>query len=180
MYIINSSLKNLAPQCSLCGDVFMKTWKTIKLGTGPKTADDFRKAIYNAGMCFGNGAVHEVLRKSAHTVAGTVTEVELVVASVAEVGFKKDEPLRDFYARCQKIGLALCTPEFGPQLRLQYTDQPRGEWLNIAMEPVTSLDDCLDLFSVGCDEHGRWLHTGYVHPGFVWCRDRRFVFHHRR
>jgi len=31
-----------------------KVWKTIKLGTGLKTADDFRKAIKHGGMKIGN------------------------------------------------------------------------------------------------------------------------------
>ncbi|WP_312016512.1 hypothetical protein [Bradyrhizobium liaoningense] len=57
--------------------------------------------------------------------------------SVAELGFQgATASLREIYARAQELGFALAPPETAPQLRLQYLDQPIGEFLIIAMQPV--------------------------------------------
>ncbi|MDO8664011.1 MAG: hypothetical protein Q7K44_00445, partial [Candidatus Liptonbacteria bacterium] len=114
-------------------------WKTIKLDTGLKTADDFRKALKQSGCKIGNWG-NDILGNPAFTVSDTETEVDLVNVSVAELGFKNGAPRKDIYERAVSLGLELCPNEVGPQLRLQYTDQPKGEWLRIAMEPITGSD----------------------------------------
>ena len=44
--------------------------------------------------------------------------------------------LAAIYARAQLLGFGLAAAEVGPQLRLQYLDQPIGEFLTIGMEPI--------------------------------------------
>lgn len=156
-----------------------KTWKTIQLGTGLQTADDFRKEVVKAGMKIGDWA-NDILGKPAFTATTSETEVELVVASVAELGFKDGATRKDIYVRAQELGLDLCPPEVGPQLRLQYTDQPKGEWLVIAMEPITGSDGSLRLFFVGRDDDGRWLSARDGNPGGFWRGSCRFVFLRRK
>jgi hypothetical protein len=156
-----------------------KTWKTIKLGTGLQTADDFLKKVMEAGMKIGDWA-NDILGKPAFTATTSETEVELVVASVAELGFKDGATRKDIYVRAQEFGLDLCPPEVGPQLRLQYTDQPRGEWLVIAMEPITDSDGDLDLFVVAHDDDERWLYAYNGYPAHFWNGHSRFVFLRRK
>lgn len=156
-----------------------KTWKTIQLGTGLQTADDFRKEVVKAGMKIGDWA-NDILGKPAFTATTSETEVELVVASVAELGFKDGATRKDIYVRAQEFGLDLCPPEVGPQLRLQYTDQPKGEWLVIAMEPITGSDGNLDLFGVEHDDGERWLSASDGNPGNFWDGGHRFVFLRRK
>lgn len=156
-----------------------KTWKTIKLGTGLKSAGDFRKAVKNAGMKIDDWA-NDILGKPALVVAGSVTEVELVIASVAELGFKDGAIRKDIYVRAQELGLDLCPPEVGPQLRLQYTDQPKGEWLVVAMEPITGSGGGLRLFDVAHGGDGRWLGAGSGRPDLFWDGRNRFVFLRRK
>lgn len=56
--------------------------------------------------------------------------------SVAELGFQTDVVrLADIYARAQQLGFELAAAEVAPQLRLQYFDQPFGEFV-IAMDPI--------------------------------------------
>ncbi len=43
---------------------------------------------------------------------------------------------REIYARAQQLGFGLAAAEIGPQLRLQYLDQPVGEFLIIGMAPI--------------------------------------------
>lgn len=158
-----------------------KTWKTIQLGTGLQTADDFRKEVVKAGMKIGDWA-NDILGKPAFTAttSETETEVELVVASVAELGFKDGATRKDIYVRAQELGLDLCPPEVGPQLRLQYTDQPKGEWLVIAMEPITDSDGSLNLFSVVHVGDVRFLRAASGSPVRFWRGDYRFVFLRRK
>jgi len=151
-------------------------WKTIKLGTGPKSADDFRKAIKAAGMKVGNWA-SDILGKPEFVVADKEeTEVDLVKVTVAELGFKKATRRDQIYNRAKELGLQICPPEVGPQLRLQLADQPNGEWILIGMEPIRRSGGYLSVFSVERSDSGLWLSGDYGGPGYVWDPDGVWVF----
>ena len=157
-----------------------KTWRTLKLGTGLKTAADFRKALKTADCNIGEWG-NNILGQPAFTVADKETEVELVIASGTDLGFKGSATRADIYKRAQELGLDLCPNEVGPQLRLQYTDQPNGEWLLIAMEPITGSDGDLVVFRVSRDDDGeQWLLGRYGRPDIVWLAGNRWVFLRRK
>lgn len=156
-----------------------KVWRTIKLGTGPTTADDFRKALKASG-CRISDWVNDILGRLAFTASSKEQELDLVVVSVAELGFKNGTARKDIYAKAQEIGLTLCPAEVGPELRLQYKDQPVGEWLYIAMEPITDSDGCLRVFRVGHGESGQWLDSYAGHPRNFWDEHSRWVFARRK
>ncbi|KGJ68385.1 hypothetical protein BJA5080_00717 [Bradyrhizobium diazoefficiens SEMIA 5080] len=110
-------------------------WKTITIGT---FANFF--ALSNAmdavGCGIGNSA-GEILARPTFTLRDTKTSVKLFAVSAAELGFKTDTAsLADIYARAKQLGFGLAAAEVGPQLRLQYFDQPIGEFLIIGMEPI--------------------------------------------
>ena len=150
-------------------------WRSIKIGTGLKTADDIRQALTSAGFRIGTWA-DDILGKPAFTAAAAESTLDLVVASVAELGFRNGATTADIYARAKSFGLELCPAEVGPQLRLQYADQPYGEWLRIAMEPISDSDGNPFIFDVGRDGRGRWLDDGFGFPVSVWRGNYRFVF----
>lgn len=77
------------------------------------------------------------MKMPAFTCAKKQEEVDLVVVSVGELGFKDVALYKDICARAAEFGLDLCPAEVGPALRLAYDDQPLGEWLYIAMEATT-------------------------------------------
>ncbi len=156
-----------------------KVFKTIKLGTGLKTADDFRKALVN-GCYHISVLATTILDRPEFTVATQETEIDLVAISVAELGFKEGAKRQDIYERTQELGLALCPAEVGPQLRLQYKDQPKGEWFIIAMKPITHSDGSLYVFRVGHDDVGLWLRSSYGNPDNFWHADSRWVFLRRK
>jgi len=150
-------------------------WKTINLGTGLKTTDDFRKALKGRGFNIGNWA-NDILGKPAFTAATEATEIDLVKVTVAELGFKKGARHDQIYERAKELGLELCPSEVGPQLRLQYQDQPNGEWLLIGMEPVADSDGDLNVFGVRRHDSGRWLDGHWGGPGHVWDAGYRWLF----
>ena len=113
----------------------VRVWKTITLGT---FADSFtlRNALDTKGCNIG-GLAAEILARPAFVVSSTKTDVKLVAVSAAELGFKTDTAtLTAIYARARQLGFELAAAEVGPQLRLQYFDQPMGEFLIIGMEPI--------------------------------------------
>ncbi len=110
-------------------------WKTITVGT---FANSFalRNALDAAGCGIGDQA-EEILARPAFTVSATKTDVELVAVSAAELGFQTDTAsLADIYARARQLGFGLAAAEVAPQLRLQYFDQPIGEFFLVGMEPI--------------------------------------------
>ncbi len=150
------------------------TFKIIKLGTLPNVKA-IRKAITNTGSRISDWA-GDIMSKKEFTVAKKETEVELVVASVAELGFKDGAKYSAICERAKNFDLNLCPAEVGPQLRLQYTDQPKDEWLHIAMEPITDSDGRLSVFHVEHDDGEFWLLGDGGLPGGFWDGDCRFVF----
>ena len=115
--------------------VTVPVWKTITVGT---FANSFalRNALDAAGCGNGNSA-EEILARPAFTLSATKTDVELFAVSAAELGFQTDTAsLADIYARARQLGFELAAAEVAPQLRLQYFDQPIGEFLIVGMEPI--------------------------------------------
>lgn len=155
------------------------TFKTIRLGTGLKTADDFFKSIKDNGCLISTWTI-DILGEDAFTAATEEIEVELVVASVAELGFKDGAKCSTIYQRAQQLGLDLCPAEVGPQLRLQYADQPRNEWLLIAMEPITDSVGNLRVFNVEHDDCGPIICNEVGNPDEFWRGDFRWVFVRRK
>jgi len=171
---LSKEQRDVVSNTGLTKDSF-KIWKTIKLSTGLKTAKDFRKVLKKNGNRIG-GWGDDILGQSAFTVSDTEKDVDLVKVSVAELGFKDGATRKDIYDRALELGLQLCPAEVGPQLRLQYADQPKGEWLRIAMEPITGSGGDPHVFYVAHDSDGRWLHGSYGPPNLFWNGDYRFVF----
>jgi hypothetical protein len=111
-------------------------WRTIALGTH-KGVDAYRRALDSAGIKIGDAA-DETLGRPAFRYGTMRTDVELVVLSAADLGVESESSLADVYKRARQVGLELCPAEIAPQLRLDYRNQPLGEALNIAMEPVAT------------------------------------------
>ena len=110
-------------------------WKTITVGTFANSLA-LRTALDAASCGVGDSAA-EVLARPSFTLYATKTDVDLVAVSAAELGFQTDTvSLASIYARAQQLGFGLAAAEVAPQLRLQYFDQPIGEFLIIGMEPI--------------------------------------------
>ena len=115
----------------------LRIWKSIMLGIN-KGVDAYREALAAERVRIGDSA-DEILGRPAFFYARTPRQMELVVLSVAELGFEADAVSHaEVYRRAKQMGVELCPAEVGPQLRLAYRNQPLGEALDIAMEPVST------------------------------------------
>jgi hypothetical protein len=143
-------------------------WKTIKIGTFGSVID-LREAL-EASECglvtpanftgfpgraaipckLGNSA-NEIIGRPEFELSRTPNEIQLVIISGKDLGFSPDSQpsLRQIYERAETLGYSLCPPEVGPQLRLQYTNQKIGEFLDIAMSPIRDYAGELTILSVG-------------------------------
>ncbi|TSC91570.1 MAG: hypothetical protein CEN90_368 [Parcubacteria group bacterium Licking1014_17] len=161
------------------GAVNFPIWKTVKLGTGLADACKFREALKNGGFRIGDWGNY-TLGGPDFKVSPKKTSIGLVNVSVAEIGFKDGATRKDIYERALSLGLQLCPNEVGPQLRLQYKDQPKGEGLPIAMEPIAGSGGYLGVFYVGRRDDDLWLDGSIGRPGVFWFGRVRWVFARRK
>ena len=154
-------------------------WKTIKLGVKGLQTDDFQKALEEAG-CEVSDWASDILGKPTFTVSETEMDVDLVVVSNVELGFRGGAKFKDIYACAKELGLELCPAEVGPGLRLQYKDQPKGEGFIVAMEPIIDSYGRPLVFRVEHNDEGLLLHGHYGRPDYSWDGDDRFVFRLRK
>jgi hypothetical protein len=150
-------------------------WKAVDLGVyhDAKTVRDaFRKAPILIHI---DNWADQILNRI--TFQQTDTPLNLVVTTVSDLGFGGDgASLKDIYDRASRLGLALCPAELGPALRLAYLDQPFGEYLRIAMQPVARADGKATEFAVAKGLSG-WLLIGEdVRDDLVLGGDVRMVF----
>lgn len=149
---------------------------TVKLGTGLKSADDFRQAMKNAGMKIDGYANYMLNNRFAFRVADQPTELNIVAPTVAELGFKNSARYADICQRGLELGYGLCPRELGPQVCLQ-RNQPEGEALHMTMEAIIYADDdLLGAFSVECDANGQQLKYICADPDFPLNSSDRIVF----
>ena len=156
-------------------DCNWSTWKIIKLGTGIKDANGFRQAIKDAEMRISAWA-SDIIGKPEFTMTAGETEVDLVRVTVGKLGFKDGARRDQIYDRAEEFGLEVCPPEVGPQLRLQYKDQPMKEGILIGMEPIRLSDGDLRVFGVAHNGGGIWLYGYCDSPDGVWGADDQWVF----
>ena len=150
-------------------------WRTITLGAH-RSVDAYRDAFDLARIRIGDSA-DEILGRPAFPYVKIKTDVELAVLSAAELGVESDESsLSDVYERARQAGLELCPAEVGPQLRLNYRNQPLGEALDIAMEPVATYSGDPTILTLANWGTGLMLIGRNGRPQSTVNRISRFVF----
>jgi hypothetical protein len=151
-------------------------WKTVKVGTVQSKWDLYR--ALDAAHCELGDAAEDMFAQPGFSVSPGKIETDLVSVALAQLGLARAS-LQDVYARAQKLGFALAAPEIGPQLRLQYYEQPCGEFLNIAMAPIETSDGKPKIFVVGNGGAGLLL-TGSDIGATEFHGAARFIFVRQR
>jgi hypothetical protein len=153
----------------------LPVWKTVTLGQH-RGVDAVRNALDKPRIAIGDTA-DEVLGRPAFSFSSERRELDLVLVSVAQLGFgARGATLADIHARALGLGLDLCPEEVGPQLRLQYRNQPVGEFLHIAMKPQRTYQGAPIDFSLANSGAGLALLGGSASPELVISASVRFVF----
>jgi hypothetical protein len=151
------------------------TWRTITLGAHTGVAA-YRDALDAAGIKVGVSA-DEILGRPAFAYTTMKLDMELAIISVAELGLEAEASSQsEVYARAKRIGLELCPAEVGPRLRLDYRDQPLGEALDVAMEPVATYGGEPTILALANFGSGLALIGSDGRPDAMVPRTRRFVF----
>ncbi len=151
---------------------YPRTFADIKLGTHENAAA-LREALQACGCRIGKWG-SDILDQV--TVSPTETRVDLVVVTAADLYFKEGATRVGIYERAVALGLELCPSEVGPQLRLQYQDQPQDEWLCIAMEPILDSDGYRGVFRLGREHDELWLDGNFGNPHNFWHSFYSWVF----
>jgi hypothetical protein len=152
----------------------LPAWKTITVGQH-RGVNAVRNALDDARIAIGDSA-DEILGRPAFTFARERRQLDLVLLSVAALGFGQGGTLADVHARAIGLGLELCPEEVGPQLRLQYLNQPVGEFLHVAMKPQRAYGGELVDFTLANSGAGLSLLGGSAQPDLVVARNVVFVF----
>jgi hypothetical protein len=143
-------------------------WKTINIGTY-RSVIDLREALEAAQCapaqpttyaghsiprpipCKLGDSANEIIGRPQFELSKAPEQIELVRVSGKDLGYPPESQpsLGEIYERAASLGYALCPPEAGAQLRLQYTNQKVGEFLVVAMRPIRDYEGDLTIFSVG-------------------------------
>jgi hypothetical protein len=149
-------------------------WRRLTLGAH-RSVDRVRQALHAAHIRVGDQA-DEILGRPAFRFSQTPKDVDLVIVSVGELGFVRPTPLSDVHRRANELGLELCPAEVAPLLRLAYMDQPLGESLNIAMQPVATYGGELITLSLANAGTGPLLIGGEARADLMVSPPAQFVF----
>ena len=148
------------------------------LGIGGRTAKELEQELRDKKINI--DYAQDMLRSKSFTTLKNPEQIELIRLKVRDLGFKSGATTDEIYRKAEELGLELCPAEVGPNLRLQYVDQPLGEWFYIAMIHISGRGDYPDVFGLGCDGGGPWLGGSWADPANRWDPDNEFVFRLRK
>ncbi len=150
-------------------------WKTIRLGTGLKTAEDFREALDKNGYRISDWG-NNVLDK--FPVDDQEVKMDLVNLLVMELGFPEEGAFhKDIFSKALELGLELCPAEVGPQLCIQFIFWQKGKWLIMGMDPLIDSSGNPIIFRIGRGYDGEnWLYGRIGGPSSFAGGGDRFAF----
>ena len=146
-------------------------FRSIKLST--KTGQEYEWELRSQGVWIDSDVDYILSQLEPRKEAGAIKLVEF---SVAELGFTGNTRYDAICARAKELGLELCPPETGPEVRLQYQDQKVDNWVRVATEPLSDRDGSLPLWSVYRSGDAPWLDASYGRPDREWYPGARFLF----
>ncbi len=111
-------------------------------------------------------------------------QIKFIKLKVSDLGLSNNATTDDVYGRAEELGLELCPPETGSQIRLNYEEifnreQPEGECIRIGMKQIIGSGGLPGVFGVYRYGGESWLHDYWAGPGNWWHSDFELVFRPR-
>ncbi|MBI2439199.1 MAG: hypothetical protein HYV45_01200 [Candidatus Moranbacteria bacterium] len=154
--------------------------RRIESKVGGKSAGTLQEELEAAQINIGGYAESMLKNKKEFIATPELEEMTLIRLTVADLGFKSSATTDQIYKRAEELGLELCPSDVGPTLRLQYQNQPLGEWLYIGMKQIADSDGNPGVFMLARDGGGLWLDSSWARPSSGWNPDGGFVFRLRK
>ena len=154
------------------------TRQTIEIGG--QNEKQLEEALERAGFKISDYARH-IMRQKEFTTAKKAEQTDLIRLRVGDLFGNNEVWTTDqIYAKAKELGLELCPAEVGPHLRLNYKDQPLGEWLFVGMKQIADPDGFPSVFDLGHGGDGLWLGRSWAIPTHGWSPAFEFVFRLRK
>lgn len=153
--------------------------QSIIMGNGLCTAQILRSALVEEDFLMEYGA--DAMLDSPNFMYSTEpVNANLVIISVGDLGFPGGANCGEIFTRAETIGLVKNISEAGPQLRLQYKNQPKGERIIIAMIPLEDTMGKPHLYAVETlEQNGQWLSAVDGDPEYLWGPKTKWAFQRR-
>lgn len=151
----------------------------LDLEIGGKSKRDLEQEMKDQGINIG-GYAQSMLDSRDFKTLSKPEQRKLVRLQVKDLGFTNYPTTTELYAKAEQLGLELCQPEVGPQYRLNYKNQPLGEWVYVGMKPIAGSGGRPGVFDVGHGEGGLWLDYRWTEPDYEWGLGGRIVFSLRK
>jgi hypothetical protein len=149
-------------------------WKRITIGTH-NGVNGARVALEAARMGVGDSA-DEILGRPAFPFSRTKVDLDLVILTPRDIGLQARASLPEIYRAAMQLGFELCPAEAGPAVRLAYANQPVGEFLHVAMQPIATYRGDLTDLTVANGGAGLLLLGGDASPDTKFNPATKFVF----
>jgi len=162
------------------------TTKNIVLGG--KSKEQLLAELVAAGIEL-NDAARTLFASDRFTTLRTSQLFVTAEMAVRQLGFEQGATTSDLYARAVALGLSLAPMELGPQLRLQYQDQPEGYYghpetkhrappgsITVASLPISDDEQFPKGFYLRRIKGRLWLRGYWCDDKNVWNPDDRLVF----
>jgi len=151
-------------------------WKILEKPTY-KTGIEYQQALLSGGYRISDWIV-DISSKPDFVTETAQWPLKLVRISLSSLNFTGPTHLSDFYVAANEAGFKTLPPEAALALRLNYNEQPVGEWLRIA----TPLDGMIDsdgvphLPKLGKALGHFYIETYWAYPQAIFHPHNEFVF----
>tara|TARA_B110000285_G_C15138687_1_gene629116 strand:- start:442 stop:918 length:477 start_codon:yes stop_codon:yes gene_type:complete len=141
-------------------------WKkinTIKYNSIKDCIKDFKKKYILSDWIF------DIVKKIKNHKFDKKKNYEIHRITVRQLGFKKPTELKNIYKKLRLKGFSPIEPELAIYLRCLYKNQPKGEWLRIAV-PFNSMmdsDNVPHLPKLGSALGKLFIETYWSYPGAI-------------
>jgi hypothetical protein len=133
----------------------LKVWKEIQTG-GYRSKGHLLHCLRCSNFKISNGACDVIDQKSFNLLKEKEI-IKLAFFPIADLGFHKGSWYEDIFNKAKEYGLYLCPVETALLLRLAYPDQPIGQKIIVAHEPIIDSSENSSILGISRDNHNKWI-----------------------